>query len=211
MALFIIPTSDQSLDETRDPIRNNFINIDTGFSVNHAPLNSGGNSGFHTAINFLNQTPAPAAPTTAALQSMIYAAPGILTNATSALFAKGASQGATVNGAEFTAISAATNQGLANTVPSTGFTVLPSGIMLQWGYVNLVGADSLGTPVTFPTPFPTACLNVQLTMESSIGGQSRVAYVVTGSRSQTNFLGGVKNSTSNNRNDGTVNYLAIGY
>ena len=41
-----------------------------------------------------------------------------------------------------------------------GYEILPSGLILQWGYSS--GVDELRT-VVFPTPFTTGCLNIQTT------------------------------------------------
>lgn len=200
MPLNILPNSGQSLDETRDPIRDNFSYINNGFLVDHVELNSGLNSGKHKAIHLVNQTVAPAAPTTDAGECAIYSAPSLVAPNAPALYIKGQSSLAAADGIEITYALKAT----------PGWTQLPSGIILQWGSFNLFAADAAGTIVVFPKTFGTA-LNVQLTMNQSVGGQSRVAYVVTGSLITTQFLAAIKNSTSNNRNDGTVYWFAIGY
>jgi hypothetical protein len=165
--LNILPNSGQSLGQTRDDIKNNFTYINTGFLADHVELNSGGNSGKHKAVHFINQTNAPTAPTTAAGECAIYAAPSLVNPLISALFLKRESSLAATNGIEIT---------YALTNPA-GWTQLPSGIMLQWG-TSSINNQQL---VTFPRAIPTACLIVFLTE------------VVADGSSETNFLQVVDN------------------
>lgn len=48
---------------------------------------------------------------------------------------------------------------------ASGYQELPSGLILQWGADNSSAANPL--TITFPLPFPNACLNVQGTAFSS--------------------------------------------
>jgi|TARA_Y100000034_G_scaffold20712_1_gene23711 hypothetical protein len=48
----------------------------------------------------------------------------------------------------------------ATSFTDSGFVSLANGFLLQWGQVT---ASSATESVTFPTPFPTACLNVTCT------------------------------------------------
>jgi len=47
---------------------------------------------------------------------------------------------------------------------TNGQTTMPNGLIMKWGYVNVTTAE-LQT-VTFPSAFPNACMNVQLTIAS---------------------------------------------
>lgn len=44
---------------------------------------------------------------------------------------------------------------------AAGYQKLPSGLIVQWGFYN--GGAASPVTITFPEPFPNACLNVQLT------------------------------------------------
>lgn len=50
---------------------------------------------------------------------------------------------------------------LGASIGTNGYSLLPNGLILQWGYV---GAGSAAPTVTFPMSFPNACLNVQATI-----------------------------------------------
>jgi len=71
------------------------------------------------------------------------------------------------------------------TKATAGQTFLPGGIILKWG---------------FPTQFPTACLNVQATVEDS-----SAIYVSVKNISKTKF------TTTLSRSANSVRWLAIGY
>lgn len=50
------------------------------------------------------------------------------------------------------------------TYAQTGYQNLPGGLILQWTRVTLAAADTLYT-LNFPQAFPTACLNIQATID----------------------------------------------
>ena len=58
----------------------------------------------------------------------------------------------------------------AKSLAATGYQKLPSGLIIQWGYVG----DGTGTgnsdSVTFPIAFPNVLLNVQLTVQHATAG-----------------------------------------
>ena len=58
MALNVVPNAAQSLDDTRDPIRNNFIYIDRGFSEDHVPYQAP-DEGKHAKVTLPDQTVDP--------------------------------------------------------------------------------------------------------------------------------------------------------
>lgn len=211
MALNILPNSGQSLDETRDPIKDNFTYINTGFLANHVELNSGLNSGKHTAVTFTQLAADPTAISiprnTVAAEVMLYGKADAATNGGTGIFFMGPA-GATPF--SITARSVSANQVAANTVNAASYTVFPSGVWMQCGIVHLIGSASGGSLVTFGTPFDNVCLNVQLTQYTS-GTTSRVAAVVAGSTSKTSFRAKLWNSASGNDNDGDVYWFAIGY
>lgn len=48
----------------------------------------------------------------------------------------------------------------ADLAEAAGYQKLPSGLIVQWGFYSGGGASPV--TITFPLPFPTACLNVQV-------------------------------------------------
>lgn len=52
---------------------------------------------------------------------------------------------------------------------SSGYQKLPSGLYIQWGYFDMTGS---ATAVSFPTPFPSLCVNVQITIANAAGSVS---------------------------------------
>lgn len=146
MSLTYVPNSGQNLQQTRDPIRVNWQNIDSTFNVNHAPINSGVTQGMHQAVNFLNQTNAPTAPVTSGAMTMIYSAPSLIAPNQPALYFKGQNSDTTVNGIDFTS-------SILNTAPTDntkGWARLPSGIIMKWGW-STVGINSASAVITFAT------------------------------------------------------------
>lgn len=55
MALNDVPLSGQTLNDTRNPIRNNFLTINSTFLVNHKEYNTA-DAGKHTFVTLLDQT-----------------------------------------------------------------------------------------------------------------------------------------------------------
>jgi hypothetical protein len=55
--------------------------------------------------------------------------------------------------------------GSNQSLSASGYQKLPGGLIMQWGNVSPTANNV--TTVTFPTAFPTACVNVQLTIENA--------------------------------------------
>jgi hypothetical protein len=150
MALNILPLSGQSLNVTRDPIRDNFSFINTGVMQDHQELNSGANSGMHNKVSSLVQPSADiigyikpansfitwnAIPNTAA--SAFY--PIILATSEMNILRQGDAKAI-----PFTAA-------LKN---PTGWTYLPSGILLKWGTATVKRNSRSATAPTNIVAFP---------------------------------------------------------
>lgn len=71
----------------------------------------------------------------------------------------------------------------ARVISANGSQTLPSGLILKWGFTSFT--DPVKT-ITFPTAFPNACYNVQLTPLSA-GASLRDKTPVVGSISAANF------------------------
>lgn len=151
MALNNVPQSGQTLNDTRNPIRTNFSVINAAFLVDHVEYNLA-NQGFHNKVTMPVQV---AAPAFAAGINGIYN----LNNATTTkneLYVHKQQDAGTAD-IPFTAST------LSSSTPgsaASGWTYLPSGIILQW-----TNSSSNVTPkaVNFPITFPNQVLNVQVT------------------------------------------------
>jgi hypothetical protein len=53
----------------------------------------------------------------------------------------------------------------AQSLTQNGYATLNGGLIIQWGYYGVESGGSI--TITFPTPFPNACLNVSATPEAS--------------------------------------------
>ena len=88
----------------------------------------------------------------------------------------------------------------ANSLSSSGYEKLPTGLIMQWGSFT---QSSDTTSVSFPISFPNACLNVQQTL---LGGASVSASAV-GSVTTTGFVSIRDPAVGNN----SCYFFAIGY
>ena len=89
-----------------------------------------------------------------------------------------------------------------------GYQKLPSGLIMQWGTGNIPGPTGLA--VTFPIPFPNACLNVSVTKHAPNGGttltdQNQPVVVGAPSLTKVNFDNSIGTSTT------PIYWFAIGY
>lgn len=128
------PLASQRIKDTQQPIRDNFAELDTYTAVNHEALNSA-SAGKH---KFLNLTVQGGAPANGATDISLFNMVSTLSGVRELFYAKGA--GASVE------ITAGNGGG-------SGWTKLPSGIIVQWGQGSVIGNASL----TFPKAFPTLC------------------------------------------------------
>ncbi len=191
--LNIVPQAGQNLQNTRDPIRNNFSTIDTAFSVNHVSYGASG-AGNHTVVNFVEQlSPAPVPPGTTATSVALYCAAGSVSPNISLWF-----QG--INSATPVEISYA--QKMVN-----GYTWLPGGILIQWGNAQQA-ANVSDSNFNWPLMFPTAALWAMGSPNSPPSGSNTDAIISVQVVNQTQ--GVVQRKT----NFGTAigfNFFAIGY
>ena len=187
MALTVVPNSGQTLNNSRPQIAGNFLSIDTAFSVDHVGYNLPPNSGMHNSVTFpIIPPPAPANPAAGFIG--LYGA-----NDT--------------GGAPQIWVNTPTTQyqltGGSSLAAPNGWTLLPTGIMLQWGS-GTIDQGAVETP--FTRAFPTACFNVQVTPYYSVGQRDMVQvfnYTVTGFRGWGIKAGGGYESTA-------VSWFAVG-
>lgn len=128
---------------------------------------------------------------TLAVTGVITATAGVSGNASTATALQNAR---TINGTSFngsaniTISSAGDFTGANQSLAANGYQKLPGGLVLQWGTVA-VGDTLAGTPgstgtITFPTAFPTGCLQVILSLSAG-NNQSQVSVSVTAKTATT--------------------------
>lgn len=137
-----VPQAGQTLGITQPLIRNNFSTIDTVFSVDHVSYNSTG-AGKHNKVTFPVQGAAPVfLAGEYGLYNLNYADSG-----SNELFVTDSA------GVSFPMTAALFNQ--------DGWTYLPSGIIMQWGFGN--ANPNTQTQINFSKQFPTVAYIVQIT------------------------------------------------
>ena len=148
-----VPLTGQSLGETRDPIKNNFTDINTAFGANHVPLTTD-TSGKH---NFLQMPEQSSAPTTLANEGALYTKEG--PNGVTEFYVRAES-----NGDEFQISNFSVSGNDATFGTNPGWTTLPGGLIMQYG--SFVPGALSGTE-NFVFAFPNAIYNINLTIEAT--------------------------------------------
>lgn len=153
-----MPQATQSLAVTQPLILSNFGAINTAFAVDHINFNDPG-QGKHNKITFPVQVlPIVINVGDLALYSLLNT-----TTAKHELNVYKANNAGYVN-VPFTA------SVLSNSLPvqnGAGWSYLPSGLIIQWG--NAIAASSSGTTIyNFPLAFPTAALNLQISLQETV-------------------------------------------
>jgi len=195
MALNPVPQTNQNLNQTQNPILQNFSTIDSAFSVNHVPYGSSSPAaGKH---NFVSMPAQLSDPGTIAGEMALYTK---LVAGTAQLFLQTDNSAAVLN------ISSA----LLTTANSS--TTLPSGVIVKWGTATSA-SNGLST-VAFITAFPTALLSVVASVSDASGSSTsstdNLVRVYTFSKSGFNAVVYFAN-TSRTRVADTYSWLAIGY
>lgn len=195
-----IPQPNDRIRDSQADLLGNFQALNTFLNVNHGDFGSA-QEGKHKWVTFPNQM---ADPTTLAAEVAIFSKPGISTGNPSALFLRKENNAAVKTGG-FTEFF--TNGFLE------GWTRLPSGILLKWGFV----APSLPNPatVTFPvnatTPVFTALYSVQVSPSYPGAADNDFAVAVRpGSLLPTSFQVWMSPRTTVGSKAGQLYYLAIG-
>jgi hypothetical protein len=173
-----IPQSNERPSVSQSKILTNFQQLNTVFDEDHLTFNASENNGKHKAIHLREVSD----PTTISNELGLYVKE---TDSISELWLRRESNGTKI---QLTSKNP--------TKATAGQTFLPGGIILKWGNSS-VGA---GGDISFPTQFPTACLNVQATVEDS-----SAIYVSVKNISKTKF------TTTLSRSANSVRWLAIGY
>lgn len=162
MAYSLIPNPTDKLKDSQNDLLQNFTSIKAAFDINHVTFDLA-DKGKHNYVSFPEQA---AAPATAVNERAIYAKQSAYTGV-SELFTRKESSGAEV---EFTAALGAT----------PGWTILPSGIILKWGWGTANGAYTLVLPVGATIPAFTTILSVQVSVLNNAAGDVDEAIRVVG-------------------------------
>ncbi|ELY5855465.1 hypothetical protein SNN70_004038 [Cronobacter malonaticus] len=99
---------------------------------------------------------------------------------------------------------------------TTGYQMLPGGLIIQWGQTGPSSATTGIASATFSTPFPNACLSVMLTEQTEIAGGTPYTGVncwgLNTTLNKTGFQATCANRLSNTPAAAEgASYLAIGY
>jgi hypothetical protein len=138
-----IPQSTDAKNVSQAQILENFSQIYTVFSVDHATFDSPLGEGFHRQATF----PVNAAAAPAATQMRMYANTGTSGNPEMWIY-----NGSTLTNTQFTTSS----QG------NTGYTMTPAGLLIKWGRATIAGTAT-GQPQTFT--WPTAGTDIPFTTQ----------------------------------------------
>lgn len=102
-------------------------------------------------------------------------------------------------------------KGQNQTLNTSGFSKMPGGLILQWGSSTTpITSEGVIPPVTFLTPFPNACINVQAIGRNPTASASKDLDLQLVSRTTTQFQLYANNVTGTQSLDG-FDWLAIGY
>lgn len=195
-----IPQPNDRLKDSQPDILANFQAIKQLIDVNHDTFSSA-TEGKHKWVSFPSQV---ANPATAPAEVAMFSKAGITAGTPSALFVRKENNAAVKSGG-FTEFE-------ANTFIS-GWTRLPSGILLKWGFV----APALPNPctVTFPVgatiPVFTALYHVQLTVGNTNASDNNWhAAIVNNSLAVAQFQVWTTQRTTTTSTAVQIYYLAIG-
>lgn len=201
MALTYVPNSGQNLPQTRDSIRINFENIDSGFNANHVPLNTGANSGKHNGVTFpqlAGNPPQGDLLATLASEVMLFAKADANTAGGTGIYFMGPSAAAPYSITAAQLPSPLTNIG-------NGWTALPSGLLLQWGTMP---ASNSFQPFPFPNLFQSYCF-FAIPVALSPGGRTNILQILAG-QTLKNGTWITSNATGGAGESSTALILAIG-
>lgn len=187
-----IPQPTDALNQSQPQLLANFQAIDTMLNVNHVDFDSpSGDQGKHKWVSFPVQGSSPA---TLATEVALFSRLSSITSANELCFRK-SSNGAVY---EFTAADQA----------ASGWTRLPSGILLKWGNsATIPGAQTINFPVAVTIPVFSSIFQVLIT--TKVAGASDT-YVLLNSFTTTGMtVTSTARTTTSNAVSGFT-YLAIG-
>jgi hypothetical protein len=204
-----IPQPTDLLSQSQPLILGNFQAIQTGFDIDHVSFDASG-EGKHKKVSLPPQSPAP---TFDAGDVGLYSFLSPVT-AKNELYINKTNQ-VTVKQIPATASILSVTSAPAN--GASGWTYLPSGILIKWGTATVTSTS--GTPnqtVTYPVaatiPVFNQVFSVQATVfETTASDQNKYVYVQNMSSTTTFGVIAVSRTTAASYVTATFNYIAIGY
>jgi hypothetical protein len=210
MTFVSTPNSGQSLGATRDQMRTNTDLLRSTLAKDHVDVNDTINTpGYHNFVHLIDAT--GNIPTTAVGQMAIYQK--LDANSKPQLFIKRNNNSFEYQLTTISGKNAANNtfavllndypksdgSGNAGAAFSAGWTFLPGGLIMQYGFYDagVTGLASTGI-IPFCVPFTGTIFNVSLTMICKVGGTSKVSdlSVISGSATINQFSWNMDSSTS---------------
>lgn len=200
-----IPQPNNLLSQSQDDILNNFQAIQTLIGINHVNFNDA-DQGKHKWLSLPQQAATPPAGSAfGATELGLYNAVNG-TTAKNELYVNKTNQ-ATVVQVPMTASILSTNS--APAANSSGYTLLPSGILLRWG--SFTGITGLSTVTLSGGILPTGIISVQLTPYTPSTTDDNFAVRFVDVLSATQFRIFVSSRTTTGAATGGFQYLVIGY
>ena len=179
MALNLVPQPGSNLGNTRQPILDNFDNINNNFAVDHVAFASGGDSGKHAKITFPVTTALPtyANPLERGLYGFLNGTSNVqeINIFKSLAFAIAGSDRIPItlqrgNAAGAAATSYTTGNGANQVqVETNNYCYLPNGLLMQFMKVKWQASSSTIQQFPYPIAFPNYVFHIQATVLS--GGQ----------------------------------------
>ena len=202
-----IPNATDYLSDSQQNIKDNFSSANTIFGNNHYAFNAASNNGKHKEIEMVNQ----ADPTGLDLEGIIYTKKDAQATPQSQMYYVSDGNSSDIyqltNAIHDNYSTFSTNGEYQVGPPSLygGWTFLPGGLILQYGY-NSVEASTSTFTYNFPFAFPNTVFNIQMTpfRAASSPGSTVQQWLVSGwSLSQFQIYNNGSHSFS-------FNWMAIG-
>lgn len=190
MALTFVPQVGQNLSNTQAPILANFTFINNNFNEDHVVFNSGADSGKHKKITFpVLYSTTGTMPTFGVDERGLFAAQTTLTGVNEIFVWKSASFGGGLGSQRFSITQnrgnisgeVAASYTVSNTAQypnTTGYSMLPNGIFLQWMVVDFT-AGATQRSFNWPIPFVGYVFNVQISQYNTSNTGLTVTYHIS--------------------------------
>lgn len=205
-----IPQSTDQLSKSQGDLLNNFGAIMSLIDQDHVDFAAGtGNAGKHKQVTFPVQSPAPTF-TGGDLGLYSFLSP---TTAINELYINKLNAASVNYQVQMTSSILSINAAPVYNAPGNGWSYLPSGILIKWGFVS----PSIPNPVTvtYPTaatiPVFNAVLCVQVTPWTNLAGDPNIAATLFGPPTATNFQLWTSPRTTTGTTAIQLFYLAVGY
>ena len=166
-----IPQGTDAPSASQSQLLTNFQQVNTIFALNHYAFNdaTAGLRGMHRAVVLEAQA---AGPATSATQGALYSK--IISGQPNLVWRR------LNSGPEIQMTS-----NLTPIIAATGYTMIPGGLVLQWGTVHVAGGSSANIP--FPLVFGAVPYSITVTTIRSAGAGTMNIYVLNGSVTATKF------------------------